>query len=59
MNKLAQKYRICRKTVMDTSVYDIFNDFEKDLWKAMDEKKKTVGSYSTFEGSPMSEGILR
>ena len=47
------------KTVIDTSVYDIFNDFEKNLWKAMDEKKKTVGSYSTFEGSPMSEGIFQ
>ena len=47
------------KIVIDTSVYDIFNDFEKNLWKAMDEKKKTVGSYSTFEGSPMSEGIFQ
>lgn len=47
------------KTVLDTSVYEIFNDFEKEMWSLMDEKKTTVGSYSTFEGSPMSKGVFQ
>jgi ribonucleotide reductase alpha subunit len=48
-----------KKTVVDTSVYEIFNDFEKEMWSLMDEKKTTVGSYSTFEGSPMSKGVFQ
>jgi ribonucleotide reductase alpha subunit len=47
------------KTVVDTSVYEIFNDFEKEMWSLIDEKKTTVGSYSTFEGSPMSKGVFQ
>ena len=47
------------KTVVDTSVYEIFNDFEKEMWSLMDENKTTVGSYSTFEGSPMSKGVFQ
>ena len=47
------------KTVVDTSVYEIFNDFEKEMWSLMDEKKTIVGSYSTFEGSPMSKGVFQ
>jgi ribonucleotide reductase alpha subunit len=48
-----------KKTVVDTSVYEIFNDFEKEMWSLMDEKKTTIGSYSTFEGSPMSKGVFQ
>ena len=47
------------KTVIDTSVYDLFNEHEKNMWKLMDDKKTTVGSYSTFEGSPLSHGIFQ
>lgn len=46
-------------TVQDTSAYDLFNDFEKNMWDALRDHKTTVGSYSTFEGSPASNGILQ
>ena len=47
------------KTVIDTSVYDLFNEHEKNMWRLMDDKKTTIGSYSTFEGSPLSQGIFQ
>lgn len=46
-------------TVQDTSAYDLFNDFEKNMWDTIRDHKTTVGSYSTFEGSPASMGILQ
>uniref|UniRef100_A0A6C0IPZ3 ribonucleoside-diphosphate reductase n=1 Tax=viral metagenome TaxID=1070528 RepID=A0A6C0IPZ3_9ZZZZ len=48
-----------KQTVIDTSVYDIFNEFEQGMWGLMDEKKTSIGSYSTFEGSPMSKGVFQ
>lgn len=47
------------QTVVDTSVYDLFNDYEKPLWDVMDQKGTSVGSYSSFVGSPMSKGIFQ
>ena len=48
-----------KQTVIDKSVYDLFNEHEKNMWDLMDSKKTTVGSYSTFEGSPLSQGIFQ
>ena len=45
--------------VLDNTVYNLFNDFEKNKWRDMDERKTIVGSYSTFEGSPASRGELQ
>jgi ribonucleoside-diphosphate reductase alpha subunit len=46
--------------VVDKSSYDMFNEYEREtLWESMRQKKTTVGSYSTFEGSPTSTGILQ
>lgn len=47
------------QTVVDTSVYDLFNDYEKSLWDVMDQKGTSVGSYSSFIGSPISKGIFQ
>jgi ribonucleoside-diphosphate reductase alpha subunit len=47
------------KTELGLSVYNIFNKFENNMAKLIDEKKTTVGSYSTFEGSPMSKGVFQ
>ena len=64
-NEIAiERYNVVRKkrydqVVLDTTVYNLFNDFEKNKWRDMDERKTTVGSYSTFEGSPASEGIFQ
>ena len=64
-NEIAiERYNVVRKkrydqVVLNTTVYNLFNDFEKNKWRDMDERKTTVGSYSTFEGSPASEGIFQ
>ena len=64
-NEIAiERYNIVKQkrydqTVIDTTVYDIFNDFEKNKWDEMDDRKTIVGSYSTFEGSPASFGELQ
>ena len=48
------------KTVIDKSCYDIFNEYERStLWESMRQNNTTVGSYSTFEGSPASSGIFQ
>lgn len=47
------------KTELGLSVYNIFNKFENNMAKLIDEKKTIVGSYSTFEGSPMSKGVFQ
>ncbi len=47
------------KTDLGLSVYNIFNKFENNMAKLIDEKKTIVGSYSTFEGSPMSKGVFQ
>ena len=59
-----ERYKIVKQkrydqVVLNTTVYNLFNDFEKNKWRDMDERKTTVGSYSTFEGSPASEGIFQ
>ena len=64
-NEIAiERYKIVKQkrydqVVLNTTVYNLFNDFEKNKWRDMDERKTTVGSYSTFEGSPASEGIFQ
>ena len=50
------KYKRYDRVVLDNTVYNLFNDFEKNKWRDMDERKTIVGSYSTFEGSPASRG---
>jgi ribonucleoside-diphosphate reductase alpha subunit len=52
----AKKYD---NVVIDTSAWDIFNDYEKPLTDIMRENGTTVGSYATFEGSPTSQGKLQ
>ena len=52
----AKKYD---KVVVDTSAWDIFNEYEKPLTDIMHLNGTTVGSYSTFEGSPASQGKLQ
>ena len=47
------------QVVLNTTVYNLFNDYEKNKWNDMDERKTIVGSYSTFEGSPASRGELQ
>tara|TARA_Y200000002_G_scaffold24269_3_gene18345 strand:+ start:2155 stop:4674 length:2520 start_codon:yes stop_codon:yes gene_type:complete len=44
---------------VDGSVYDMFNEFENNLRDSMSDRKLTIGSYSTFEGSPASKGIFQ
>ena len=45
------------KTVVDKTAYDIFTESEaKTMWEVMRERKTTVGAYSSFEGSPLSQG---
>ena len=64
-NEIAiQRYNVVKEKrydqiVVDKSLYDIFNDFEKNKWRDMDDRKTIVGSYSTFEGSPASRGELQ
>ena len=64
-NEIAiERYNVVKEkrydqTVIDKSVYDLFNDYEKNKWDDMDEHKTIVGSYSTFEGSPASRGELQ
>ena len=64
-NEIAiERYNVVKQkrydqVVLNTTVYNLFNDFEKNKWRDMDERKTTVGSYSTFEGSPASEGIFQ
>ena len=64
-NEIAiERYRIVKekrydKIVVDTSVYELFNDFEKNMWDNMASQKTTIGAYSTFEGSPASNGELQ
>lgn len=64
-NEIAiERYNIVKEkrydqVVLDTTVYNLFNDFEKNKWRDMDERKTIVGSYSTFEGSPASRGELQ
>lgn len=54
-NKIKEKYY--DKTVVDDTAYDMFMDSEaKVMWKVMRDRKTTVGAYSSFEGSPMSQG---
>ena len=45
--------------VLNNTVFNLFNDFEKNKCRDMDTRKTIVGSYSTFEGSPASEGIFQ
>ena len=64
-NEIAiERYNIVKEkrydqVVLNTTVYNLFNDFEKNKWRDMDEQKTIVGSYSTFEGSPASRGELQ
>jgi len=43
----------------DKSVYELFNDYEQPLLDEMNQKGTSVGSYSSFVGSPMSKGIFQ
>ena len=47
------------KLDLGLSVYNLFNKYENNMMKVKGKKKTTVGSYSTFEGSPMSKGVFQ
>jgi len=44
---------------VDTSVYELFNEYEKPLLDVMNDAGTSVGSYTSFVGSPMSKGIFQ
>jgi ribonucleotide reductase alpha subunit len=46
-------------TSMDMIADKIMNEYEKPLLPMLSENNKTVGSYSSFIGSPMSKGIFQ
>ena len=43
----------------DKSVHKLFNEFENNLREELLDMNTTIGSYSTFMGSPASQGILQ
>jgi len=43
----------------DGDVYELFNEYEKPLLDVMNEAGTSVGSYTSFVGSPMSKGIFQ
>lgn len=43
----------------DGDVYELFNEYEKPLLDVMNKADSSVGSYSSFVGSPMSKGIFQ
>ena len=43
----------------DGDVYELFNEYEKPLLDVMNKAESSVGSYSSFVGSPMSKGIFQ
>lgn len=43
----------------DGDVYELFNEYEKPLLDVMNKAGSSVGSYSSFVGSPMSKGIFQ
>jgi ribonucleotide reductase alpha subunit len=43
----------------DNSVHKLFNEFENNLREGLLDMNTTIGSYSTFMGSPASQGILQ
>ena len=64
-NEIAkERYELIQKkymnvTVIDDTVFDMFNDFEKNIFDLMRNKKTYVGAYSTFENSPAHNGLLQ
>lgn len=49
-----------KKIVEREAYYEIFQEEEQQLmWDLMSKKSDYVGSYSTFEGSPASKGLLQ
>ncbi len=46
-------------TTIDIVADNIMNEYEKPLLPLLSENNKTVGSYSSFIGSPMSKGIFQ
>ena len=47
------------ETTMDDVADIILNEYEKPLLPFLNENNKTIGSYSTFVGSPISKGIFQ
>jgi len=64
-NEIAiERYNIIKKkrydkVTPDGDVYELFNEFEQPLLDVMNDLGSSVGSYSTFIGSPMSNGIFQ
>jgi len=59
-----ERYNIVKKKRYDNvspdgDVYELFNEYEKPLLDVMNEAGTTVGSYSSFVGSPMSKGVFQ
>lgn len=46
-------------TSVDETADRLLNEYEKPLLPLMSEENKTVGSYSSFVGSPISKGIFQ
>ena len=45
--------------VKENSAHNLFNEYEQPLLDAIQDNATTVGSYSSFVGSPMSKGIFQ
>lgn len=59
-----ERYNIVKKNRYDNAspdgdVYELFNEYEQPLLDVMNEAGTTVGSYSSFVGSPMSKGVFQ
>jgi len=53
------RYNIIKEKCDDTSVDKLFNEYEKPLLDMMNQECSSIGSYSSFVGSPMSKGIFQ
>jgi len=58
-NEIAMERYHKIKNTDDKSVHKLFNEFENNLREELLDMNTTIGSYSTFMGSPASQGILQ
>ncbi len=53
------RFNIIKEKRDDTIVDKLFNEYEKPLLDMMNQECSSIGSYSSFVGSPMSKGIFQ